>query len=82
MSVAGTYPESDRPRHLISALKSGTAAEAFSVCDMLSGQDPRYLENQGVLASGLIAALREDKSGKCHFFDLPDKLNSSMAAVS
>ncbi|ODQ70695.1 hypothetical protein LIPSTDRAFT_156155, partial [Lipomyces starkeyi NRRL Y-11557] len=35
-------------KDILSALKSGTAAEAFCACDMLSRQDPRCLENQGV----------------------------------
>ncbi|KAK9375019.1 uncharacterized protein V1513DRAFT_364917, partial [Lipomyces chichibuensis] len=50
-------------------------------CDMLSGQDPRYLENQGVLARLRILAVWIDRSPQrrqkwkevCHFLDLPEK---------
>ncbi|ODQ73383.1 hypothetical protein LIPSTDRAFT_71801 [Lipomyces starkeyi NRRL Y-11557] len=48
---------------------------------MLSGQDPRYLENQEVLARLRILAVWIDRCPQrrqkwkevCHFLDLPDK---------
>ncbi|KAK9350069.1 hypothetical protein V1523DRAFT_371316, partial [Lipomyces doorenjongii] len=48
---------------------------------MLSGQNPRYLENQGALAKLRILAVWIDRSPQrrqkwkevCHFLDLPDK---------
>ncbi|ODQ76858.1 hypothetical protein LIPSTDRAFT_45887, partial [Lipomyces starkeyi NRRL Y-11557] len=50
-------------------------------CDMLSRQDHRWLENQGVLAKLRILAVWIDRSPQrrqkwkevCHFLDLPDK---------
>ncbi|KAK9334822.1 hypothetical protein V1521DRAFT_441763, partial [Lipomyces starkeyi] len=48
---------------------------------MLSGQDPRYLENQEVMARLRILAVWIDRSPQrrqkwkevCHFLDLPDQ---------